>query len=188
MYVNRDGCHMWEKKCAIFPEHLISLPLESSWFHQFVIYTQQNLSVLGLCLQINDWISLTALLRTYVMLCIIQWLIQFTNLVEKYSKYMYLVYFVGYNPRWQTYHVSWIWARSGPLLSISMQDFQRTLVKPELHHYIATIHNNISISYKPLAVSTNWKTSGYLSTNRLMTSHWSRLTRTASVYWVPHDT
>ena len=37
VYVNRDGCHMWGRKCSLFPEHLISLPLGSSWFHPFVI-------------------------------------------------------------------------------------------------------------------------------------------------------
>ena len=40
--VNSDGCHMWDKKCSLFPGHLISLPL-------------QKLSVLGLYLWINDW-------------------------------------------------------------------------------------------------------------------------------------
>ena len=40
-------------KCSPFPEHLISLPLGSSWFHQFIIYTLHNLSVL--CVWINDW-------------------------------------------------------------------------------------------------------------------------------------
>ena len=25
---NRDGCHMWDRKCSLFPEHLISLTLE----------------------------------------------------------------------------------------------------------------------------------------------------------------
>ena len=25
-FVNRDGCHMWGRKCSLFPEHLISLP------------------------------------------------------------------------------------------------------------------------------------------------------------------
>ena len=66
----RDGCHMWSMKCSLFPEHLISLPLGSSWFHPFIIYTLQNFSVLGLCLRINDsgllaWISRTALSWTY---------------------------------------------------------------------------------------------------------------------------
>ena len=35
--LNRDGCHMWGMKCSLFPEHLISLPLRSSWFHSFII-------------------------------------------------------------------------------------------------------------------------------------------------------
>ena len=30
--VNRDGCQMWGRKCSLFPEHLTSLPLGSSWF------------------------------------------------------------------------------------------------------------------------------------------------------------
>ena len=34
---NRDGCHMWGRKCSLFPEHLILLPLGSSWFHPFII-------------------------------------------------------------------------------------------------------------------------------------------------------
>ena len=68
--VNRDWWHMWGRKCSLFPEHLISLPLGNSWFHRFIIYTLHNLSVLGLCVRINDWfvcldlfawISLTAL-------------------------------------------------------------------------------------------------------------------------------
>ena len=55
---------MWGRKCSLLPEHLIfSLPL-------------LNLSVLGLCLRINDsglfaWISLTALSRTYFIVYII---------------------------------------------------------------------------------------------------------------------
>ena len=58
--VNRDGCHMWGRKCSLFSEHLISLPLGSSWFYSFAIYMYLhcvllNLSVLGPCLQINDW-------------------------------------------------------------------------------------------------------------------------------------
>ena len=64
--VNRDGCHMCGMKLSLFPEHMISLPLESSWIQSFIIYTLLNLSVLGL--RINDsgliaWISLTALSR-----------------------------------------------------------------------------------------------------------------------------
>ena len=52
--VNHDRCHMWGRKCSLFPVHLISLPLGSSWFHPFIIYRLQNLSVFGLCLRIND--------------------------------------------------------------------------------------------------------------------------------------
>ena len=59
LLVNRDGCHMWGRKYSLFPEQFISLPLDSSWFHPFII-----------CLRINDsglvaWISLTALSQTY---------------------------------------------------------------------------------------------------------------------------
>ena len=59
--INRDGCHMWGKKCSLVPEHLISL---------YIHYILLNLSVLGLCSRINDsglfaWISLMALSRTY---------------------------------------------------------------------------------------------------------------------------
>ena len=53
--VNCDGCHMRDRICSLFPEHLIWLPLGSSWFHSFVIYTLLNLSVLWLCLWIKDW-------------------------------------------------------------------------------------------------------------------------------------
>ena len=61
-YVNRDGCHMWGRKCSLFP------------FGE-LYYILLNLSVLGLCLWINDsglfvWISLTALSRTYFIRCI----------------------------------------------------------------------------------------------------------------------
>ena len=47
--LNHDECHMWGRKCPLFLEHLISLPMRSSWFHPFIIYTVQNLSVLELC-------------------------------------------------------------------------------------------------------------------------------------------
>ena len=35
--VNRDGCHIWGNKCSLYVEHLISLPLVSSWFHPIII-------------------------------------------------------------------------------------------------------------------------------------------------------
>ena len=38
LFVNHDGCHMWGRKCSLFPEHLISLHLGSSWFHPFRVY------------------------------------------------------------------------------------------------------------------------------------------------------
>ena len=55
--VNRDGCHMWGRKCSLFPEHLISLRLGRSWFHPFIIYTLYitEFVSLRLCLRINDW-------------------------------------------------------------------------------------------------------------------------------------
>ena len=52
-----DGCHMWGRKCSLFLEHTISLSLESSGFHQFVIYTLQNFFSLRTILRINDWLS-----------------------------------------------------------------------------------------------------------------------------------
>ena len=68
--MDRDGYRMWGRKCSLFPEHMISLPLGSSYFHPFTIYAMQKCSVYGLCLQINDsslfvWISLIVLSRTY---------------------------------------------------------------------------------------------------------------------------
>ena len=42
---NRDGCHMCGRKYSLFLEHLIALPLGSSWFHPFIGW---NLAVLGL--------------------------------------------------------------------------------------------------------------------------------------------
>ena len=67
--MNRDGCHICGRKCSLFPEHLISLPLGSSRFHPFMIYTLQKLSVLGLhvCLRINDWFVLPGLIS---LLCL----------------------------------------------------------------------------------------------------------------------
>ena len=32
-------CHIWVRKCSLFPEHMISLPLSSSWYNPFIIYT-----------------------------------------------------------------------------------------------------------------------------------------------------
>ena len=44
--VNRDGCHMWGRKCSLFPEHLISLPLGRFMISpNHYIYTLHNLSV-----------------------------------------------------------------------------------------------------------------------------------------------
>ena len=36
--MNPDRCHVWSRKCPLFPEHLISLPLGSSWLHPSIIY------------------------------------------------------------------------------------------------------------------------------------------------------
>ena len=40
--VNRDGCHKWARKCSLFPENQISLPLMGSRVHTFIIYTLQS--------------------------------------------------------------------------------------------------------------------------------------------------
>ena len=60
------------RKWSLLPQHLISLPLGSSRFYPLMIYTLQNLSVVGLCLRINDsglfaCISQTALSQTYII-------------------------------------------------------------------------------------------------------------------------
>ena len=57
--VNCDGCHMWDRKCSLFPEHLISHPLGSSW------YRQSWDNVYGLMPGLFAWVNLTALSRTY---------------------------------------------------------------------------------------------------------------------------
>ena len=50
-WANRDGCHMWGRKCSLFPEHMILFHLGSSWLtHSLYIH---YLSVWGLCLGIN---------------------------------------------------------------------------------------------------------------------------------------
>ena len=39
---NRDGCHMWGRKCSLFPEHIISLPFGEfmiSPIHYINLYT-----------------------------------------------------------------------------------------------------------------------------------------------------
>ena len=46
--------HMGQE--MLFPEHTMSLPLGSSWFHPLSIYTSHILSVYGLCFWINDCI------------------------------------------------------------------------------------------------------------------------------------
>ena len=60
--VNRDGCHMWSRKCSLFPEHLISLPLGSSWFHPFINYIHYRICrsnyFYGLMTGLFAWISL----------------------------------------------------------------------------------------------------------------------------------
>ena len=61
-WIHRDGCHMWGRKCSLFPEHLVALPLGSSWFHTFIIYTLQICQskdyVYGLMTGLYAWISL----------------------------------------------------------------------------------------------------------------------------------
>ena len=32
-----DGCHMWGRKCSLFPEHMIPLLLGSSCFYPFIL-------------------------------------------------------------------------------------------------------------------------------------------------------
>ena len=74
-WVNRHGCQMWDRKCSLFPEHLISLPLGSSWFNPFIIYVIHNLSdyIYGLMTGLFAWIDLdqlTALSWTYFIITI----------------------------------------------------------------------------------------------------------------------
>ena len=42
IFGNRDGCHMWGRKCSLFQEHTISLPLGSSMIspihHTYIHY------------------------------------------------------------------------------------------------------------------------------------------------------
>ena len=70
---NRDGCHMWDRKCST-----LSATSDFTPFAEFIIspihyiYTLLNLSVLALCLRINDsglfvCIRLTALSQTYLI-------------------------------------------------------------------------------------------------------------------------
>ena len=59
-WVNRDGCHMWGRKCSLFPEHLISLHFGSSWFQPFIIHT--------CTLYITEFVSLGLCLRRFVCL------------------------------------------------------------------------------------------------------------------------
>ena len=74
--LNHDGCHMWSRKCSLFPEHRSLLALGSSCFDSFAIYIHYillNLPVLGLCLWNNDsgllaWISVAALSLTYFII------------------------------------------------------------------------------------------------------------------------
>ena len=41
--VNRDGCHMWDRKCSLFPDHLISLSSRISTIHyNYIVAQQQN--------------------------------------------------------------------------------------------------------------------------------------------------
>ena len=57
--VNRNGCHMWDKKCSLFLKHIISCP-----FHSFNIKITEFVSlrtVYGLMTGLFAWISLTAL-------------------------------------------------------------------------------------------------------------------------------
>ena len=85
--VNRDGCHMWGRKCSLFPEHLISLPLGvhdftpfgSSWFHslwEFMISPIHYMYIIyyWICqfqeyvYRLIAWISLTVLSLELILL------------------------------------------------------------------------------------------------------------------------
>ena len=74
--LNRDGCHIWGRKCSLYPKHLfLSLWGVRDFTHSLYIhYILLNLSVLGLCVRIHysdlfAWISRNVLSRTY---CIIE--------------------------------------------------------------------------------------------------------------------
>ena len=58
--LNRDGFRTWGRTCSLFSEHLISLPLGSSRFHSYIIYTctLHNVSVSGLS---QGYVSLRAM-------------------------------------------------------------------------------------------------------------------------------
>ena len=69
LLVNRDGCHMWDRKCSLILENLILLRLSMiSPIHY--IYITEFVSRRTMFLWINDsglfaWISLIALSWTY---------------------------------------------------------------------------------------------------------------------------
>ena len=69
-WINRDGCHMWGRKCSLFPEHLILLIRYTYTLCITEFVSLRTMFTLGLL--INDsslfaWISMSALPRTYVM-------------------------------------------------------------------------------------------------------------------------
>ena len=59
--------HM-RQEMLTFPEHLISLPLGSSWFHPFIINIYIHYRICLRTLVLFSWISLTALYWTYYII------------------------------------------------------------------------------------------------------------------------
>ena len=45
--VNRDGCHMWGRKCSLFPEHLIPLPLGIWLYIHYIIGQSKDCSLIN---------------------------------------------------------------------------------------------------------------------------------------------
>ena len=63
--VHRDGCHMWGRRCSLFHQHMIPpiWGVHDVTHSLYIIIILLNLSVLGLCLLLNDsglfaWIRL----------------------------------------------------------------------------------------------------------------------------------
>ena len=69
-WVNRDGCHIWGRKCSLFLKHFIPLPLGSSWFRPVnIIYITAFVSLRTMfCLPGLVWLlclGLILLIRKY---------------------------------------------------------------------------------------------------------------------------
>ena len=43
LWVRGDGCHMWDRKYSLFPEHMNKLTLGSSWYHPFIVYVHHRI-------------------------------------------------------------------------------------------------------------------------------------------------